>query len=212
MNKVKEYSLFAAAATEAVAMEHRYDEPTIDHYLQFARKILAEIPRSSDGLVELEASTVALAEALRKETEDNIPEQVRNTVYGYLIWASLPHVDWRTLAEDLLRHLGCKIQLQEIDGLEGGNGDEFTGGCPECGKTNGFLDVHGALYFYCHTHKVRWFRGENVFGCWSFNSPCEWGAKWKLMKEYVEVEPCFPRADETTQPKCEERSAIENSI
>ena len=44
--------------------------------------------------------------------------------------------------------------------------DNYFGRCPECGGTNGFLNIGRAHVFICDEHKLAWFAGENLFRCW----------------------------------------------
>ena len=78
--------------------------------------------------------------------------------------------------------------------------DNYFGGCPECGKTNGFLNVGGDHWFVCHAHKKRWSPGSNLFSCWKEETEAAWAANAALLKGYEETEPlmvgCWPQDPE----------------
>ena len=73
-----------------------------------------------------------------------------------------------------------KINMEEID---------YFGGCPECGKNNGCLNVGRSHWFICHDHKKRWFIGSNLFSGWKEETPEEWLRNEKILLTYEEVEP-----------------------
>jgi hypothetical protein len=40
------------------------------------------------------------------------------------------------------------------------------GGCPECGRTDGYLNAGRTHWFFCDAHKTMWLGGINMFsGC-----------------------------------------------
>jgi hypothetical protein len=39
----------------------------------------------------------------------------------------------------------------------------YFGGCPKCGRSDGLYNVSKEHWFVCHTHKVRWTIGSNIF-------------------------------------------------
>ena len=41
--------------------------------------------------------------------------------------------------------------------------DEYFGGCPECGKTSGYIDHGQDHWFCCDAHRTRWYIGSNLF-------------------------------------------------
>jgi hypothetical protein len=211
MDKEQAYLKFANEVTEAVSMEHRLDAEAFDHYLQFVKKVWrTQASASAREAIEPEVVTAVLAEALRKDIEDGIPEQIRDLVYGDLIRATLAHVDWPSLAECLLRHLATEDPLHEDTDYQRliGNSfddseerDDFTGGCPTCHKTNGYLNVYRAHFFICHEHKVRWLRGENLFSSWRQQSRAHWRENWRIIKDYAEVDPWYPAPCEEDKQK-----------
>ena len=44
--------------------------------------------------------------------------------------------------------------------------DEYFGGCPECGKNDGYLNVGKDHVFICDEHKTAWCAGANLFSSW----------------------------------------------
>ena len=44
--------------------------------------------------------------------------------------------------------------------------DDYSGGCPKCGRTNGCLNVGRDHWFVCDEHMLRWYVGSNLFSCW----------------------------------------------
>jgi hypothetical protein len=78
--------------------------------------------------------------------------------------------------------------------------DNYFGGCPECGKNGGFLNIGGDHWFVCHAHKKRWSPGSNLFSCWKEESEAAWAANAALLKGYEKTEPlmvgCWPQDPE----------------
>jgi hypothetical protein len=44
--------------------------------------------------------------------------------------------------------------------------ESYFGGCPICGKEDGFLNVGRNHWFYCAEHKTKWIVGFNLFSSW----------------------------------------------
>jgi hypothetical protein len=40
------------------------------------------------------------------------------------------------------------------------------GRCPYCRKTDGYINIGRSHWFYCKEHRVKWWVGSNLFGCW----------------------------------------------
>lgn len=52
--------------------------------------------------------------------------------------------------------------------------EEYFGTCPECHKSDGFLNV-GRLHFgRCETHRTYWAIGSNLFSGWRDEDPATW--------------------------------------
>ena len=73
-----------------------------------------------------------------------------------------------------------KINMEEMD---------YFGGCPECGKNDGCLNIGRSHWFICHEHKKRWPVGSNLFSGWKEETQEEWLRNEKLLLTYEEVEP-----------------------
>lgn len=75
--------------------------------------------------------------------------------------------------------------------------NDYFGGCPECGKNDGHLNIYRDHYFVCHAHKKRWSPGSNLFSSWKDETEAEWSVNAGLLDGYDEVEPlmvgCWPR-------------------
>ncbi len=67
--------------------------------------------------------------------------------------------------------------------------ENYEGGCPECGQTDGFLNIGPNHYFVCHAHRVKWHVGSNLFSCWEDEDEDDWRANADLLSQYREVEP-----------------------
>ena len=67
--------------------------------------------------------------------------------------------------------------------------DDYFGGCPECGKNDGHLNIYRDHYFVCHAHKKRWSPGSNLFSSWKDETEAEWSVNATLLDGYDEVEP-----------------------
>lgn len=66
---------------------------------------------------------------------------------------------------------------------------DYFGGCPICGKNDGYLNVHRVHWFICHAHRTRWNAGENLFRSWREQTEEDWRLNWEMIAEYQEVEP-----------------------
>ncbi len=87
--------------------------------------------------------------------------------------------------------------------------DCYFGGCPYCGNTDGFFNVHRAHFFVCHQHRVKWFVGDNLFRKWRLETRGDWDRNLEKFGGYVDVEPIYP-ANETSQPP--DRSPCEGPV
>ena len=58
------------------------------------------------------------------------------------------------------------------DGPHGDEGadDDYFGVCPECGKSDGCINIGRAHWFYCTEHKIRWCIGWNLFSGWQYET------------------------------------------
>ena len=69
--------------------------------------------------------------------------------------------------------------------------DNHFGRCPECGGTNGFLNIGRAHVFICDEHKLAWFAGENLFRCWKDETEEDWKKNKEILSGYRIVDGDF---------------------
>lgn len=69
------------------------------------------------------------------------------------------------------------------------NTQHYFGGCPECGGTDGYVNVGRAHWFFCDAHQTRWCAGVNIFSDWQVEEMTVWRANWEKLDAYREVEP-----------------------
>lgn len=79
-------------------------------------------------------------------------------------------------------------QAVKADGQE----SEF-GGCPECGKTEGYRNVGRDHWFFCLAHKTRWCVGSNLFSSWRYETEDDWRRNRAMLAGFREVAPVFPK-------------------
>jgi hypothetical protein len=75
------------------------------------------------------------------------------------------------------------------------NRDHYFGACPECGGTDGYLNVQKSHWFVCDTHQTCWCAGSGLFSCWHEESEEVWAANVKKLDRYRQVEPLPFTAD-----------------
>jgi hypothetical protein len=69
---------------------------------------------------------------------------------------------------------------------------DYFGGCPTCGKNDGYLNAGRTHVFYCREHKVSWIFGANLFDSWKDETEDEQREKYKLIEGFERVEPIWP--------------------
>ena len=74
--------------------------------------------------------------------------------------------------------------------------EDYWGGCPECGKTDGFVNVNCDHYFICQAHRTKWYVGSNLFSFWKFETEEEQRQNCERLgfSGFRHVEPVFPTA------------------
>ena len=79
--------------------------------------------------------------------------------------------------------------------------DHYFGGCPECGDTDGFMNVGGNHWFICNQHRTKWPPGYNLFSCWHEEDEAEWKANAERLCFYRQVAPMLwePTPEEKEQ-------------
>jgi hypothetical protein len=70
---------------------------------------------------------------------------------------------------------------------------DYFGGCPRCpdGKNDGYLNIWRANWFVCHTHRVKWCVGDNMFRSWRDESEEIWRTNARRIADYKEVKPVY---------------------
>jgi hypothetical protein len=66
--------------------------------------------------------------------------------------------------------------------------DEAFGWCPDCGRSDGYLNVEATHWYVCHAHRVRWCVGANLFSSWRYESEADWQKNADLLRTYREVD------------------------
>jgi len=76
--------------------------------------------------------------------------------------------------------------------------DYFWGVCPHCHRNDGYLNIGTDHWFICHTHRVKWVRGANLFSSWRYETETDWEHNQTRIAEYREIEPLWaPPSRET---------------
>jgi hypothetical protein len=63
------------------------------------------------------------------------------------------------------------------------------GGCPFCGSTGYYRNIGKDHWFYCETHKTKWYVGSNLYSNWQYQSEKIWLENARVLESYTEVEP-----------------------
>lgn len=74
--------------------------------------------------------------------------------------------------------------------------DEYFGGCPHCGETDGYLNVGREHWFVCDAHKTKWHVGSNLFSSWHDETEEGWLKNEYRLSQFMEVEPIYPELTE----------------
>lgn len=82
--------------------------------------------------------------------------------------------------------------------------DEYFGGCPECGKSTGHVNVERVHWGTCDEHKTKWPIGENLFSSWHDEDEVVWKRNRNLLETYRMVDPIFPHTTEC--PRCSSKT------
>ena len=90
--------------------------------------------------------------------------------------------------------------------------DDYFGGCPECGGSDGLLYSGRDNWFFCDSHLTKWWVGSNLFSGWRFLTHEELTEQHDRLFEYREVEPVYPEPTEEDiryQAKMEEARKVD---
>ena len=71
--------------------------------------------------------------------------------------------------------------------------DEYFGGCPQCGRNDGYMNIGREHWFVCNRHKTKWLIGSNLFSGWKDEDEGVWTRNEYRLENYMEVEPIDPR-------------------
>ncbi len=82
--------------------------------------------------------------------------------------------------------------------------DEYFGGCPECGKCDGFLNLGRDHWAICSEHRTRWCFGSNLLSSWRNETEEDWQRNREKLADYQKVEPLDPEI--TYCPRCGSQS------
>ncbi len=82
--------------------------------------------------------------------------------------------------------------------------DEYFGGCPTCGKSDGYSNVGRNHWGSCDAHKVKWSIGSNLFSSWHDEDETVWQKNAERLSTYREVKPIYGHDD------APERSPVTN--
>lgn len=68
----------------------------------------------------------------------------------------------------------------------------YFGGCPECGKNNGYLNIWKEHWFYCRRHSTKWCHGVNLFGSHLTETADDWMENLEFLSGFKEVKAVYP--------------------
>ena len=69
------------------------------------------------------------------------------------------------------------------------NRDHHFGACPECGGSDGYINVRKSHWFVCDAHRTRWWAGSGLFSSWHDENEDIWARNAERLGGYREVEP-----------------------
>jgi hypothetical protein len=64
--------------------------------------------------------------------------------------------------------------------------DEEFGWCPECGRSDGYLNIGRVHWYYCDAHRVKWCIGSNLFSSWRDEDEPTWQRNAQHLAPYRE--------------------------
>lgn len=70
---------------------------------------------------------------------------------------------------------------------------DYFGGCPKCGRNDGYVNVGQEHWFYCEPHRMKWCIGTNLFSGWQEESETIWRRNAHKLAAYREVEALEPQ-------------------
>jgi hypothetical protein len=68
---------------------------------------------------------------------------------------------------------------------------DYFGGCPQCGRNDGYVNAGKTHVFICREHKTSWTIGSNLFSSWRYQTEEEQRRIWDEigLEDFTEVEP-----------------------
>lgn len=84
----------------------------------------------------------------------------------------------------------------------------YFGDCSTCHQNDGCLNVGKTHWYVCHTHKVRWMVGANLFDSWRHETQEDWQRNAEKIGDYQEIEALH----RWTPPENNPNKAIEGKI
>ena len=66
---------------------------------------------------------------------------------------------------------------------------DYWGGCPHCGRHDGYLNDGPEHWFVCHRHRVKWSVGSGLFSGWREETDAERFRQQEQLAGYREVAP-----------------------
>lgn len=143
------------------------EKQTVDRW-----QVLADMAYALDGMTDRHRVAEMLTEARR-----HFPE------------AADPVADFPGFAVSrLLTHV-LDVLAGDDAGAAEVTTDEYFGGCPKCGKSSGYLNVHKSHYGTCEEHKAYWPIGSGLFSSWLDETESDWQRNRELLSTYEEVTP-----------------------
>ncbi len=108
------------------------------------------------------------------------------------------HIYRRVVAVDAwLRGVGPDFGI-ELPDVEPASIEDYFGGCPICGRNDGYLNIHRDHWFNCRNHQLRWCAGSNLFGTWRSENEGDWNENFTKIGSFREV---FPMLNPNDRPK-----------
>jgi len=187
------------------------DDDAIDFWNCRARRLYAEHRHkvAKNGSAGSDFALVKLAGELSVAFR-RTPEFFDEEFYFDLLQAALKRVDWQGIAETLPSpdlNGFCRWEPSALtfvaptpsgDRNEPGeataNDPSICGGCPLCGKNDGYLNIGPDHWFVCHAHEKKWCRGSNLFSSWRAENDDDWEQTRQDLAGYEEVDPVFGKA------------------
>ncbi len=79
------------------------------------------------------------------------------------------------------------MSINVVEFPQVGDGDDYFGVCPTCRKYSGCLNIGRDHWFYCETHKTKWWIGSNLFSGWKSQTEEEHNRNASILSGYLDV-------------------------